>query len=118
MIEQTIKKVILADISPDMAIEKVPGYMDYYHLIRAKISKNAYHYYTNNARGGVFLTFTVLNNGNLANIGLKPSSNSNARLQQIALRSVKDAAPFTVFPPELSSYPSLEFNIAIYFKSN
>ena len=91
--------------------------MDYYHLIREKIKTNAYTLYESKRVGEVFLTFIILNNGELDSIFLNENSNREQELVGIALKSIEYAAPFPPFPNELN-YQKLQFNISIYFKNN
>jgi TonB family protein len=118
MIEENIKEIILSEIPQDKKMEKLSAYMDYYRLIREKIRRNAYRYYNISESGEVFLRFTIFKNGRIESIYLDEESVRSKFLREIALRSIKEAAPFPSFPEELKSYNHLRFNISIYFKNN
>jgi TonB family protein len=118
MIEENIKEIILSEVPQDKKVEKLSAYMDYYRLIREKIRRNAYRYYNTQESGEVFLRFTVLKDGRLESIYLDEESVRSNFLREIALRSIKEAAPFPSFPEELKNYHQLQFNISIYFKNN
>ncbi len=115
-LDDSFKNVILSELPKEKDLKKNPAYMDYYQLIREKIRSNAYRYYNSNNQGQVFLTFIISCEGKLERIYLN-SKSSNNELIEIALKSIKEAAPFPPFPPELN-YPRLQFNISIYFKTN
>lgn len=117
IVDQT-KEIILSDIPQDKELKKIPAYMDYYRLVRERIRKNAYRYYTANIKGEVLLTFVVLKDGTLLRSYLNQGSVSNLMLRKIGIKSVKEASPFPPFPEELKDYASLQFNISIYFKNN
>ena len=117
ILDNSLKSIILAGLPREKELKKNPAYMDYYHLIREKIRVNAYRYYNSSSQGQVFLTFIVSNGGNLEEIYLNATSSENKELTEIALKSIKEAAPFPPFPPELN-YPRLQFNVSIYFKNN
>ena len=118
IIEDKTREIILSDVPQDKDLKKIPAYMDYYRMIREKIRTNAYHYYDSRDRGEIFLTFTIVRNGQLEDLYLNQESVSNMLLRNIGLKSVKDAAPFPPFPEELNDYARLQFNISIYFKNN
>jgi len=117
ILDNTLKSIVLAGLPKEKELKKNPAYMDYYHLIREKIRANAYRYYNSRSQGQVFLTFIVSNTGNLQEVYLNSASSENEELTEIALKSIKEAAPFPPFPPELN-YPRLQFNVSIYFKNN
>ncbi|MCP4653533.1 MAG: TonB family protein [Candidatus Omnitrophica bacterium] len=116
--ETNLRKVELSNTPQDKDLENIPAYVDYYNLIRNRIQRNAYYYYDSSKEGKVILNFKVLNDGSLGNASLNATLGNNSFLKKIALKSVKDAAPFPAFPDELSSYPGIQFNINIYFKNN
>ena len=116
--EEGLKIVALSDFSIDEKLKNNPAYMDYYKLIREKIRKNAYYYYNTNSRGEVLVHFVIASNGLVDSLHLKDASTLSRTLQNIAVKSVRDAAPFPPFPPELRDYSRLSFNISIYFKNN
>lgn len=111
------KEIILNEINRNKGVKKNFSYMNYYKLIREKIRKNAYSYYTSKKRGTVYLSFVILNDGSLNNLDLMDDSTPSQNLITIAFQSIKKAAPFPPFPQELH-YSQLHFNVSIHFKNN
>jgi hypothetical protein len=108
------KKITL----PPIEINKInnPSYVSYYQLVREKIRRAAYQNYTHTETGEIYLAFLISNTGILKDIRLiEEKSAVNFYLKDIALRSIKDAAPFPPFPKELD-YPQLSFNVIISFQ--
>jgi len=112
------KEVVFSQSLDETKLKKNPAYMNYYRLIREKIRSNTYHNYNTNRRGEVLVGFLILKDGTLKDVRLSPESVGNRTLRDIALESIKEAAPFPVFPEELKKYSQLRFNISIYFKNN
>lgn len=110
------KEIVFTEINRDKEIEKTPGYAVYYRFIREKIKNNAYSNYNSSSRGVIYLSFIVARDGSLDSLELIRSTDSPQELTDIALRSVKDAAPFPPFPAELD-YPKLQFQVSIHFKN-
>ena len=93
-----------------------PSYISYYQIVREKIKRAAYHNYARTDVGEVYLSFIISSDGSLKDVRLvQEKSSVNSYLQEIALRSIKDASPFPGFPKELD-YPELSFNIVISFE--
>jgi len=113
-----LEKITLTDILPDKNLKDNPDYMDYYRIIREKIRSNAYDYYNNSERGEIRINFILLKDGTVGDLRIKTDSTENTGLKEIAIRSVRTAAPFPAFPESLKEYPRMQFNISIYFKSN
>lgn len=108
------KKITL----PLIDVDKInnPSYINYYQIVREKIKRSAYQNYTRTEVGEVFLSFIISNDGNLEELHLnEEKSISNSYLKDIALRSIRDSAPFPKFPQELD-YPRLSFNVVISFQ--
>lgn len=102
---------------PEVEQEKIknPSYLSYYQLIRERIKRSAYQLYSSRERGEVYVSFIVRSNGQVIDTDLiEAKSSSNLHLRDIALRSIRNAAPFPLFPKELN-YPDLSFNILITF---
>lgn len=116
--KERTKSVMLNDLPSIEDLKKIPGYLDYYRLIRDDIRKNAYYYYDSARDGEVFLSFIILRSGDLETLSLNEDSSPNNILRKIALKSIKQAAPFPRFPDELAKYARLKFNISIHFKNN
>jgi TonB family protein len=103
---------------PALGVEKInnPTYLNYYQIIREKIKRQAYRNYTRIETGEVYLSFIVSSDGALQEIRLiEEKSSQSTYLKQTAILSVKDAAPFPVFPKTLD-YPRLSFNAVISFE--
>ncbi len=112
------KEVLFSSLPKSLEkFKKNPAYMEYYKLIRERIRRNAYRYYDIDESGIVYLCFVILNSGDLAQLTLSKKTEASFKLINIALRSVKDSAPFPPFPKELN-YPQLQFSVSIHFKNN
>jgi outer membrane biosynthesis protein TonB len=108
------KKITL----PPIEINKInnPSYVGYYQIVREKIRRAAYYNYTHTEIGEVYLAFVITADGALKDVRLmEEKSSQNIYLKDIALRSIKDAAPFPSFPKDLD-YPQLSFNVIISFE--
>ena len=117
--EKNIKEIIFTEASQnDKDLKKHPAYMDYYRLIRERIRANAYHNYNSTKKGEVLINFLVEKDGLLKSADLDSRSVKDRTLRDIALKSVRESAPFPKFPEEISKYSHLQFNISIYFKNN
>jgi len=112
------KIVTLSEIPRDENLKKIPAYMDYYRFIREKIRETAFSCYNSRIEGEVFVSFVILNDGQIETLSIGKESDAEGSLQKIALQSVRGASPFPPFPPELKDYQRLHFNISIYFKNN
>ena len=108
------KKITL----PPLDDEKItnPVYLNYYQMIRERIKRAAYQNYTSLINGEVYMSFIILNNGQLRNTRIdEAKSTAYAYLKEIARKSIYDAAPFPSFPKNLD-YPELSFNVIISFE--
>lgn len=100
----------------DSKMDNNPMYKNYYEMIRENIKKEAYRNYTKYEEGEVYLSFVISQEGQLLDINLfKEKSKASEFLQNIALKSVKNAGPYPKFPTELN-YPKLTFNVIISFE--
>jgi TonB family protein len=103
---------------PPVDLNKIdnPSYLSYYQIVREKIRRCAYQGYTRTATGEVYLTFLISRNGSLMDVRLNAERSSpSAYLRDVALRSIRVASPFPLFPNELD-YPQLSFNVIISFE--
>jgi len=118
--EKDVKEIIFKEIveKADKVLKKNPAYMSYYRLIRERIRNSAYHNYNSQKKGEVLLSFLIGKDGSLKGVDLDPQSVKNRNLRKIALKSIRESAPFPEFPEELQQYTRLQFNISIYFKNN
>lgn len=109
------KKITL----PPVDLDKIsnPSYISYYQIVREKIRRSAYQQnYTSAEVGEVFLSFLIFSDGSIKTVRLiEEKSSSSPYLRETALRSIKGASPFPIFPKELD-YPQLSFNVVISFE--
>jgi TonB family protein len=111
-----IKKKITIPVLNGPLLEN-PSYVNYYQLLREKIKRSAYQLYTGREEGEVTVLFVATSQGSLTELVLNtPVSSPSEYLRSIAIRSIQEAAPFPVFPPELKEYDRLSFNITITFE--
>ncbi|MFA5093173.1 MAG: hypothetical protein WC543_04465 [Candidatus Omnitrophota bacterium] len=100
----------------EMAKIDNPSYINYYQIVREKIRRSAYQNYTHSQTGEVYISFIISCDGSIKDVRLIEDKTTAADyLKTIALRSVRDAAPFPNFPKELD-YLQLSFNIIISFE--
>ncbi|MEK7849899.1 MAG: hypothetical protein AAB213_03695 [Candidatus Omnitrophota bacterium] len=109
------KNVSLPNIPGDTF--KTPEYKSYYQVIREKIRRFAYYNYRKLQEGEVFLTFSLTSRGELADVAVnEQKSSKDDYLRNIALNSIKEAAPFGDFPEKLKKNQKLSFNVIISFE--
>lgn len=98
-------------------IRSTKGYIDYYQLIRDSIySRLKEHYKKCREKGEVLLLFTLRADGSLLSVQVdEPNSTNNTVLFDIAVRSVREAAPFPHFPKAIS-LPKMRFDLLVTFK--
>jgi len=110
------KKITLPPIDMDKSKINNPSYVSYYQLVREKIRRSAYQNYTRTEIGEAYLSFIISKEGSLEDAHvLEEKSDPNPYLQAIALKSVRESAPFPAFPKDLD-YPRLSFNVVISFE--
>ena len=108
------KKITLPPV--DMAKMNNPTYVSYYQFVREKIRRAAYQNYSRSETGEVYMAFVISSNGILREVRLiEEKSSPNYYLRETALRSIRDASPFPLFPKDLD-YPQLSFNVIISFE--
>ena len=110
-----VKKTV---VLPAMDLGKMsnPTYISYYQFVREKIRRTAYQHYMKTDTGEVFLSFVIVRGGELQEVRIiEERSSSSTYLRELALRSIRGAAPFIEFPKELD-YPQLSFNVIISFE--
>ena len=98
-------------------VRSTKDYINYYQLIREKIRArlkvkyNDYH-----KEGDVSLVFILRADGSLTKVEVETANSTADRtLRDIAVASVKEAAPFAPFPKALP-LPVMSFNLVISFK--
>lgn len=93
-----------------------PNYLNYYQIVREKIRRAAYQNFTMTDTGEVYLSFIISVSGDIKDARIMgEKSTGNIRLQDVVLKSLRDASPFPKFPRELD-YPDLTFNVIVSFK--
>jgi TonB family protein len=98
-------------------VRSTRDYINYYQLIREKIRAGLKARYNDFYRqGDVSLVFVLKADGSLTGIEVERANSTPDRsLHDIAVASVKEAAPFAPFPKALS-LPSMSFNLVVSFK--
>lgn len=110
------KKISLPAVDMDKSKINNPSYISYYQLVREKIRRSAYQNYTRTETGEAYLSFVVARDGGLEDVHvIDERSSQNSYLQATALKSIRESAPFPVFPKDLD-YPRLSFNVVISFE--
>ncbi len=110
------KKITLSP--PQESLNKInsPSYIGYFQLTRERVKRILYQRYTYTEEGEVYLSFIVANDGSIREIRVNEEKSSNSPyLREIAVASVKEAAPFPAFPKDLE-YPELSFNVIVSFE--
>lgn len=96
-------------------------YIGYYRSVREKIRYYADRNYLKEgsaAQGEVFISFTVASSGELLHIMvIDKRSAEDPLLRDIAINSIRDAAPFPGFPQGMNQY-QITFNVVISFELN
>ncbi|MBF0532441.1 MAG: hypothetical protein HQL23_05010 [Candidatus Omnitrophica bacterium] len=111
------RKVVI----PFLKSEKIynPHYQGYTEAIRNNIGMRANHYvdHVDYQEGEVYLTFLLAADGKLLAVKIiEEKTRANAYLRDVAVRSVREAAPFAAFPKDMN-YPELSFNLIISFRA-
>ncbi len=104
----------------ELKSEKInnPSYNKYFQDLSRRIEQQAHKIYSLKSNyGEVHVAFVLSANGALKQVRLiGQKTSNNLYLQDIGVRSIKNASPFPSFPKELINYPELPFNILISFK--
>ena len=93
-----------------------PVYAAYNEMVRERIKEKVYENYDRMERGVVYLTFLLDEHGVLKVAKIIPEkTNASEHLQEIAIRSLRQASPFPAFLKgmNLTEYP---FNIEIQYR--
>ena len=93
-----------------------PVYAAYNEMVRDRIKEKVYENYDKMERGTVYLTFLLDDHGVLKAAQIIPEkTDASEHLQEIAMRSLREASPFPAFLKgmNLSEYP---FNIEIQYQ--
>ena len=99
----------------DIAEEKREiAYLEYFDVIRERIRASTSAYARRGHTGKVEAVFTLSEGGNLIKINRINSPNS-AILNSKTIKSIRNAAPFPPFPPELKGKP-ITFSLVIIFQ--
>lgn len=110
-----VPKPVITDLKSDINSKRV-GYAGYYRMVREKIRKAAVINQPKNFQEGqVCLAFSVSKDGTLENVTVVSSKSlASELLKAVALKSVRDAAPFAPIPSELNQ-DSVNFSLTISF---
>lgn len=97
--------------------EELVTYLDYYQALREKIKSCAHKNYPKyNIQGEVFVSFTILSDGTLAQIKVIDERSDNIPiLKSAAIKSLEEASPFAPFPKEIK-LSQMNFNLPILFE--
>jgi outer membrane biosynthesis protein TonB len=115
--DNALKQAIAADAKKQAQIRSTKEYINYYQLIREKIrDRLKEHYRRYYAEGEANLVFILTSDGRLESSAIDVSSSTADRtLHDIALRSLRESAPFPAFPKALT-LPKMTFNLQVSFK--
>ena len=105
---------------PKLGSEKItnPKYLSYKENVRQKILNQAYRYidHPDFDSAEISLAFVMNSQGALKEVKIiSDKSKGSEFMKNIALRCIKEAAPYGIFPPDLN-YPELPYNITIVFE--
>ncbi len=93
------------------------AYQNYYKLIRGLI-KDSVRYPKQRIEGDIYVNFTLLRNGKLADISiLDEESTDNPLLKRVVLEGINEASPFPSFPEGLNK-ETLNLSVIISFRMN
>jgi TonB family protein len=111
------KEVSLEQARREKTLKSTSDYISYYQLIREEVRRRLKANYRGySSEGEVCLIFTLSSEGALLNCGIEHDKSSGDKvLQEIALRSLKEAAPFAPFPKGLT-IGRMSFNLVVSFK--
>ncbi len=93
-----------------------PAYAAYNEIVRSRIEEKVYVNYNRIEQGTVYLTFIINAQGQLkaAQI-IAEKTNASERLQEVSIKSLKDASPFPVFLKGMT-LPEYSFNIEVQYQ--
>ncbi|MFA5272319.1 MAG: hypothetical protein WC412_08320 [Candidatus Omnitrophota bacterium] len=112
--EKDINGIVIYDKLDNAALKRNPSYMSYYNGLRSKLYESSRKSYKGKSIGEVSLSFVLLRDGTLERV---KGEGANQQLIDLAIRIVKESAPFTSFPEDLKGQ-SCQFGISILFKNN
>ena len=93
-----------------------PAYAAYSEMVRSRIKEKVYQNYDKMEKGSVYLTFILDDRGVLAVSKIIPEkTDASGHLQEISLRSLKEASPFPHFLRGMT-LPEYTFNIEIQYQ--
>ncbi len=114
--EESAKKIVSMPNIPG-EIFKSPEHKDYYYIIREKIRKYVYANFNKLEKGEVVITFSLARDGSLLELSVNDQKSSGSMyLRSIAIKSVKEAAPFPAFPKALRENTKLSFTVTFRFE--
>jgi hypothetical protein len=112
--EKDINGIVIYDKLDNATLKRNPSYMSYYNGLRSKLYEISRKSYNGKAIGEVSLSFVLLRDGTLEYV---KGEGANQQLIDLAIRIVKESAPFVSFPDDLKGQ-SCQFGISILFKNN
>ncbi len=92
-------------------------FISYFSDVKKKIQKTLIDRFSkrHSARGSVTLVFVLSSKGFVEKVSVLPKGTQGAaELHDLAVRCLRESAPFGSFPPELGSDP-VAFNVTIFF---
>lgn len=92
--------------------------VDYNDYVRQKITKVSYqHLNAYNEEGKVLLVFKLNNRGELLEMKVDDeNSKASPEIKELALKVLKESAPFKSFPAKYRKYPELEYKVLLSFE--
>lgn len=105
------------EVRKEARVKATKEYGSYYQLLRERIRRRLKaNYRSYSKEGEVYVTFTLASDGSMVSIKVdQAKSSADKRLQELAMISAKEAAPFPKFP-KVVSLPKMSFSVLISFK--
>lgn len=108
------KKIAMAPLKTEKG--QSPSYLAHSELLRETIKRALRLIYSGSETGEIRVAFVIAKDGNLKDVHiLENGSSPSPHLRELALRGIKQAAPYAPFPKELD-YPQLSYSEEISFQ--
>lgn len=114
IMEKNNNEIVISNKLENARLKQNPSYMSYYNGLRSRLEVICRKNYTGKSRGEVSLNFVLSRDGKLESV---QADGNNQELIDTAVRSVKEAVPFSSFPSELKNQTA-QFDVSITFKNN